>query len=368
MSENVTFKEPIKWRHETITGTFPVVTNFRATKTNGYGPITVDASALGHSVIRLTVHPTQFSVDYVNPIMPMKVEEERSVHSSVVPQSDIDQMLKSMELPLVPLYGEYNGETEEEAISRISERFLILDEMTEAISNGHVKSMIVSGPPGVGKSYGVEEVLRCASVFDIIGQQKLKHEFVKGSVSPIGLYKKLHEFSDRHQVLVFDDCDDVLMDPISLSLLKAALDTTSNRYLSWNKESYLLQREHVPDRFEFRGGIIFITNLDFTAVRSKILRPHLDAMMSRAHYINLDIHTMRDKFLRIKSVVKQTDMLSDYCFVSGEQDMIINFLMDNVGKFQEVSLRTVLKLADLVKMKQGGDWKRIARVTLMKKN
>jgi len=350
-----------KWRRKEIDNVvLPVVREFRQTQTDGYGTITVDATSLGYGIIRLGVHARQIAIDGELPTMPIKVEEERSEVA--------EELRQSMELPLVPLQGDFNGETEEAAISRISERFLILNEMTEAISNGYVKSMIISGPPGVGKSYGVEEVLRCASVFDIVGQQKLKYEFVKGSVSPIGLYKKLHEFSDKHQVLVFDDADDVLLDPISLSLLKAALDTTTKRYLSWNKESYLLQREGVPDRFEFRAGIIFITNLDFTAVRSKILRPHLDAMMSRAHYINLDIHTMRDKFLRIKAVVKETDMLSDYCFCNGEQDIIMKYLADNVSKFQEVSLRTVLKLADLVKMKQGEGWEKIARVTLMKKH
>jgi len=348
------------WRNKGINGIFPVIREFRQTKDDGFGTITVDATSLGYGIIRVGVHPRQIAIDGALSTIAPKVEEERSVVA--------EELRLSMELPMVPLQGEYNGETEEVAVTRISERFEILNEMTEAISNGYVKSMIVSGPPGVGKSYGVEEVLRQASVFELIGQQKLKYEFVKGSVSPIGLYKKLHEFSDKHKVLVFDDADDVLLDPISLSLLKAALDTTTHRYLSWNKESYLLQREGVPDRFEFRAGIIFITNLDFTAVRSKILRPHLDAMMSRAHYINLDINTMRDKFLRIKHVVKETDMLSDYCFCNGEQDMILNYMIENIMKFQEVSLRTVLKISDLIKMKQGEGWEKIARITLMKKH
>jgi len=350
-----------KWRRKEIDNVIlPVVKDFRQTQNDGYGTITVDATSLGYGIVRLNLHARQIAVNGVIPTTPIKVEDERS--------SLVEEMRLSMDLPLVPLQGEYNRETEESAIARISERFLILDEMTEAISNGYVKSMIVSGPPGVGKSFGVEQVLRQASVFELVGQQKMKHEFVKGSVSPIGLYKKLHEFSEKNHVIVFDDCDDVLLDPVSLSLLKAALDTSSRRYLSWNKESYLLQREGVPDRFEFRGGIVFITNLDFTAVRSKVLRPHLDAMMSRCHYINLDINTMRDKFLRIKSVVKESDMLCDYCFCNNEQDMILNYLLENVSKFQEVSLRTVLKISDLVKMKQGEGWERIAQVTLMKKN
>lgn len=355
----------VKWRHSVIEGNLPVITQFRQTQTDGSGVITVDASSLGSGFpdkIRLSVHPTQLDESYIASLntLPARVNED-SVET-------IESLRAASELKTgVPLEGDWNGETEEQAIERIGERFKILNEMTEAISLGHVKSMIVSGPPGVGKSFGVEEELLRASMFEMLGNKKLKHEFVKGSVSPIGLYKKLHEFSDKNCVIVFDDCDDVLLDPVSLSLLKAALDTSKRRYLSWNKESYMLLREHVPDRFEFQGGIVFITNLDFTAVRSKILKPHLDAMMSRCHYLSLDINTVRDKYLRIKGVVKKSEMLDDYYFENNETDLILDYLKFNVSRFQEVSLRTVLKLADLIKMKNGKDWQRIASVTLMKK-
>jgi GTP1/Obg family GTP-binding protein len=46
-------------------------------------------------------------------------------------------------------------ETEEQAMDRIRERFEILTEMTKAAIGGDIRAMIVSGPPGVGKSYGV---------------------------------------------------------------------------------------------------------------------------------------------------------------------------------------------------------------------
>lgn len=362
MSKTVTIKD-VKWRHERISGTFEVIKDFKVTQNDGSGVITIDGSPANYpDKIRLSVHPTQLDQNYITSMatVPEKISEDTA--------DTIESLRASMVLKTdVPLDGEWNGESEEQAISRLAERFDILHEMTEAISLGNVKSMIVSGPPGVGKSFGVEEELLRASMFEMLGNKKLKHEFVKGSVSPIGLYKKLHEFSDKNCVIVFDDCDDVLLDPVSLSLLKAALDTSKRRYLSWNKESYMLLREHVPDRFEFQGGIIFITNLDFSAVRSKVLRPHLDAMMSRCHYLSLDINTVRDKYLRIKGVVKKSEMLDDYYFENNETDLILDYLKDNVTRFQEVSLRTVLKLADLLKMKNGKDWQRIADVTLMKK-
>ena len=61
-------------------------------------------------------------------------------------------------------------ETEEQALDRIKTRFDILTEMTEATQEGTVRAMIVSGPPGVGKSYGVEEQLNKTNIFKQIFQ------------------------------------------------------------------------------------------------------------------------------------------------------------------------------------------------------
>ena len=54
---------------------------------------------------------------------------------------------------------EVKKETPEEAMDRIKGRFAILDQMTDAVANGVVRGLIVSGPPGVCKSFGVETIL-----------------------------------------------------------------------------------------------------------------------------------------------------------------------------------------------------------------
>ena len=113
-------------------------------------------------------------------------------------------------------------ETDEQAIERIAARFSILDEMAEAVSTSKVRAMIVSGPPGIGKSYGVERALEKRSMFDDIAGSQRKFEVVKGAMSAIGLYKKLYEHSGKGHVVCFDDCDAVLYDDLALNLLKAA--------------------------------------------------------------------------------------------------------------------------------------------------
>jgi len=256
-------------------------------------------------------------------------------------------------------------ESEEAAIERIRERFDILDQMAEGTTTGAVRAMIVSGPPGVGKSFGVEKVLEQASLFDKMAQRKNRFEVVKGAMSALGLYAKLYKFSDPGNVLVFDDCDSILLDDLSLNILKAALDSSKKRYISWNTDSRMLSNEGIPDRFEFKGSVIFITNIKFEHVRSKKLKDHLDALESRCHYLDLTMDTQRDKFLRIKQIVRD-GMLDSYDFEDGAAQEIVDYMWEMKGRLRELSLRTVLKIADLRKM-SAHNWKRLAETTILKR-
>ena len=258
-------------------------------------------------------------------------------------------------------------ETDDQIKTRLRERFDILDEMTRAVKKGDVRAMIVTGPPGVGKSHGVETVLAKHDVFATVAQnEKLKkYEVVKGAMSAIGLYKKLYEFSDKKSILVFDDCDSVLLDDLSLNILKAALDSGKKRMIHWNTDSRLLRSEGVPNSFEFRGGAIFITNIKFENVKSKKLKDHLEALESRCHYLDLTIDTEREKVLRIKQIVED-GMLESYEFRPWDVDEILDFIDNNKKRLRELSLRMVLKLADL-KKSFPDRWTRVAEVSCMRR-
>ena len=255
-------------------------------------------------------------------------------------------------------------ETDEQIIERTRKRFDILEDMTQAVKEGTVRAMIVTGPPGVGKSFGVDKVLHKEDLFNLMGQRKPKYEVVKGAMSAIGLYCKLYEYADKGNVVVFDDCDSVLLDDLSLNILKAALDSSTKRMIHWNTDSSKLRNEGVPGSFEFKAGAIFITNIKFDHVKSKKLQDHLAALESRCHYIDLQMDTEREKVLRIKQIVKG-GMLDSYEFKNGEQDEVIDFIDDQKKKLRELSLRTVLKIADLRKSFPT-NWKEMAEVTVMK--
>lgn len=256
-------------------------------------------------------------------------------------------------------------ETDEEIITRLRERFDILTDMTKAVKQGDIRAMIVSGPPGVGKSFGVEAVLEKDGLFDTLGERKPKFEIVKGAMTSLGLYIKLFEYSKAGNVVVFDDCDSILMEDLSLNILKGALDSSNRRFISWNSDSRQLRSEGVPNRFEFCAGAIFITNIKFEHVRSKKLRDHLDALESRCHYIDLQMDTTREKLLRIRQIVND-GMLDKYEFHDAVKQDITDFITANADRLRELSLRMVLKIADL-KKSFPNNWQAMAQTTCMKR-
>ena len=262
---------------------------------------------------------------------------------------------------------EVSKETETEAMDRIALRFGILDEMSAACISGDIRAMIVSGPPGVGKSYGVEAQMEKASMFDKIVGKKLRFNVVKGAMTALGLYAQLYKYSDNKNVLIFDDCDSVFSDELALNILKAALDSGKTRKICWNSDSRLLREEGIPNQFNFNGSAIFITNLKFENVKSKKLQDHLEALQSRCHFLDLTINSERDKMLRIKQVHRDADggVFKDYDFEQVTQDEILDFMWENHGKLRELSLRMCLKIADLVKISPT-NWKNLSRTTCMR--
>jgi hypothetical protein len=258
-------------------------------------------------------------------------------------------------------------ETETEAMDRIATRFEVLDEMSRACINGDIRAMIVSGPPGVGKSHGVETQMEKASMFDKLAGKKVRFQIVKGAMTALGLYTQLYKYSDTKNVLIFDDCDSVFTDDLSLNILKAALDSGKTRRICWNSDSRLLRDEGIPNTFNFNGSAIFITNLKFSNLKSKKLQDHLEALQSRCHFLDLTIDGDRDKMLRIKQVHRDADggLFKDYDFTDEQSQTVIDFMWANHTKLREVSLRMCLKIADLVKISPN-NWQNLAKTTCMK--
>jgi hypothetical protein len=266
----------------------------------------------------------------------------------------------------VPVSNFVSHETDEEIIERMRLQFEVLEEMTRAVKKGDVLALIVSGSPGVGKSFGIEKVLSKHDMFADLGGVGKPYDIIKGNMSALMLYRKLYDFRDKNNVLVLDDCDALLVDEVALNILKTALDTGAKREISWNTDSRYLKDEGVPTRFEFEGSVIFITNIKFSTVRSKKLQDHLAALESRCHYFDLSIDTTREKLLRIKQIVND-GMLTNMGLDESAVSEVVEFVETNQTHMRELSLRTLNKICELRKFSPRS-WQSIAKITLMKKH
>lgn len=250
-------------------------------------------------------------------------------------------------------------------IEQIAERFTALEDLTTAAITGDIRAMIVSGPPGIGKSHGVNtKVEMYQTLYALQGKEAkgAKAEIISGSVSPIGLYQTLYKYSAKGSIVVFDDCDSILFDEDSLNLLKRALNSGDKRKISWLKESSVLSREDIPTQFDFYGSIIFITNINFQKVRGGKMRDHLDALQSRCHYLDLTLDSVRDKLLRIKQIAATGELFSALDIDDENQNEIIDFMVENQDSIREMSLRMAVKIAQLYKSIPN-NWRKIALMT-----
>jgi hypothetical protein len=341
-----------EYHSKPLSGVFELVKPYKDGKRCGFVTVRNDGTLSGGEYCRVQVK-TSADFEYIGdvPHVPFR-------RSDIV-AFDVDQVAD--EFPVTP-----STESDDEAMNRIATRFSILDQMSKATIEGDIRALIVSGPPGVGKSFGVEQQLEKATLFDQLANRKIRFEIVKGAMTALGLYAQLYKYSDHKNVLVFDDCDSILLDDLALNILKAALDSGKRRKIFWNSDSSLLRREGIPDSFDFNGGAIFITNLKFSSLKSKKLQDHLEALQSRCHFLDLTIDTERDKMLRIKQVHRDADggLFADYYFENDEADQILDFMWENRSKLRELSLRMCLKIADLVKI-SASNWRDLAKNTVM---
>lgn len=250
-------------------------------------------------------------------------------------------------------------ESDSDIDNRIRERFSVLEDITESTVSGISRALVVSGPPGLGKSYTVEQIVSQLPESD--------YTIIKGFVRATGLYKALYEFKNAGQVIIFDDSDSIFHDEAALSLLKSACDTTERRVISWRAETNMIAEdgERLPNYFEFNGSIIFITNLDFDRIvdTEAKFHEHISAMISRANYVDLAMKNRRDYFIRIKQVI-DSGMLADTIDQS-QIAMVVDYIEENIDKLRELSLRMAIKIALTVKSNPN-KWRRICNVTCIR--
>lgn len=238
----------------------------------------------------------------------------------------------------------------------INSRFGFVEKLVNMVAAGVQPSAVITGQGGLGKTYTVTKTLAANGYKDAsdmmefeIGEKVNRSKMftmIKGYSTPRGLYRTLYE--NNHSVIVFDDCDSVLKDPVALNLLKGALDSYGKRVISWMSES---RDPELPTSFNFEGKVIFISNLS----QDKIDQ----AIRSRSMMIDLTM-TTDQKIERMEFIAKSDEFMPEYDVTAKTDAMkLIRELKDEA---KEISLRTLISVTKI--RASNDDWKDLATYML----
>lgn len=235
--------------------------------------------------------------------------------------------------------------TREELAVRIEKNFNSMMAALECLldDNGSVKSMIVSGKGGVGKTYNIEK--RLSEAHDAL---ECTYNSISGKITTMGLYKALYENRHVDNILLLDDVD-VFANETTIDLLKAVLDTSERRTVSYVTSSKVLEEDGIPQQFEFRGKVIFITNknLAVMAKGSNALAPHVDALLTRSIFVDLQLFTNEEVMVHIENIMRKNNMLAKYGVDRNGSEMILDWMVKNEARLRSPSLRMPVLIAGL---------------------
>jgi len=239
----------------------------------------------------------------------------------------------------------------------INERFGFVSDMVAMLASGAQASVVVTGPGGLGKSFTVTKALVDCGMQDVslledfavgtILKTAKTFRVIKGYSTPKGLYRTLYENKDG--VIVFDDCDSVLKDATSMNLLKGALDSYSRRIISWRAD---IKDEDLPTSFEFKGRVIFISNLASSNIDQ--------AIITRSMAVDLSM-TNKQKIERMQHLLASGEFMPEFDkTIKADAMGLIERLQDAV---KELSLRTLIQVTK-IRQSAGKNWANLAEYTI----
>jgi|AGFT01.1.fsa_nt_gi hypothetical protein len=227
--------------------------------------------------------------------------------------------------------------TREEKAIQIEKNFNSMMDALECLiaPESTVNSMIVSGKGGVGKTYNIEQ--RLLKAHDNL---ECTYKSISGKITTMGLFKALYESRHSTDILLLDDVD-VFANETTIDLLKAVLDTTDTRVVSYITSSKVLAESGIPQQFDFRGKVIFITNKNLArmAKAENALSPHVDALLTRSIFIDLQLFTNEEVMIHIENLMSKHNMLAKHGINKQGSDMILNWMLKHESKLRSPSLR-----------------------------
>ena len=236
----------------------------------------------------------------------------------------------------------------------INQRFDFVEKLVSMVASGVQPSAVITGEGGLGKTYTVRKTLEKLGIEDLTAVMAEAEDsmgegyvMIKGFSTAKGLYRSLYE--NNGSIVVFDDCDSILRDPVALNILKSALDSYDTRWVSWNSE--MKDSDDLPRTFEFTGQIIFISNM----TQDKIDQ----AIRSRSMMIDLSMSDQQ-KIDRMEHIAVGGDFLPEFS-IEHKMDALA-LLREIAGDVKEISLRTLISVTKI--RSANDDWKDLATYML----
>lgn len=230
----------------------------------------------------------------------------------------------------------------------VKEKMNFLREFVRMIITNNSRSLIILGSGGLGKTTTVRKEL------DTFGlDEDEEYVVISAKITPKGLYETLKEYSNK--IIIFDDCDSALINSECVMILKPALDSNTDRprIITYRTSGATT----TASRFEFKGSIIFISNLDFSSIDQAILsRSHFleinMSMYDKIEYMKMLIEEESDKFLPEISVDKKLEALE-----------LLNLHKDNI---RDLNIRTLINVCKIRSSLNEITWKKAALFMILK--
>lgn len=180
-----------------------------------------------------------------------------------------------------PDIAKLEDQFEEEVKASPEERFADMESYIKKVIIGFKPLAVICGAPGVGKTYRIMKAIQS------FGKQKGQdYGLIKGKSTAANLYMTFHDYKNEGQLVVIDDADEVVKDDVAINLIKAACDSSDERWVSWGTARPPEMPEEVammcddaiqkgekffyPKEFEMKGGLIIITNMNAGALDTAI--------------------------------------------------------------------------------------------------
>lgn len=251
-----------------------------------------------------------------------------------------------------------------------------LSQLVTMACKGTLRSLLIYGGPGTGKTYTIMQTIKEEGM--VPGKDYVK---ISGKASPVSIYQTMFMFREGGMIL-FDDCDSMWGNEDATNILKAALDTSPVREISWNGKNTLnvskmsdekrqslykqIDRQlaadagdedaellagdedveddagvkvkkggpiRFPSMFEFKGRVVFISNLKKEEFDS--------AIMSRSAKINMDL-TPEEVLKRMRSVLPSLG--GDDVAIDKKEELLDHLVeMHGEGALTQVTMREFVK-------------------------